>query len=130
MRKMKIHKETDFGYIYALKDDSRPGLKIGFTYYPPYQRSLTFNSSERRKGHPCNFKVAGYVMVRLPEKAEKIVHELIGPCRIEKEFFDITVQEFKLIMKHNFTRKDKECFRREVKAINRVNLGIQELELV
>lgn len=122
--KSKLYKKTDIGYVYALKDGARNGIKIGSTYSNPHERCIKFNASEKRKGRSNGFKVVFVGMVRPHDKIEKIVHELIKPCRITGEHFTITIKEFELIIKYNFRNKEKDYWKKLIAAMNGLKLGI------
>lgn len=77
------------GFIYALQNDSMPGLlKIGFTSRRVEDRVLELNSSTST---PTPFNVLFYFASSNPARDESIAHAEFESCRVNKnrEFFKI-----------------------------------------
>ena len=94
------------GYIYALSNESFPGmLKIGMTRKAPVERAAELSST----GVPTPFRVEFSIIVSNPEQAEHKIHTYFSDYRVkhDREFFTIDVSDvIEFFRKQDFAPKN------------------------
>ena len=105
MKKDNINTNTNYnkstnGYIYAMSNDSMPGLlKVGMTTRNPEARLLEANSPNT--WIPTNFKLELAKKVNNPKQKEKTLHVLLEKfaerTNSTREFFRVSIEIVNLL---------------------------------
>ncbi len=111
------------GNIYILSNTCFPYLKIGFTKNDPEQRCKQLS---RCQGVPTPFTLEYFAEVKCAKRVEGIIHFILAEHKVGREFFNVTVEEAKSILCHNFSAVgDELVFKRLRKSacesINKLN---------
>jgi len=85
---------TEPGWVYALSNESMPGLiKIGFTSRPPLER-LEEANAPNTFGPPTPYRIECAKRVRNANQREKMIHRILSRDRVNmsREFFRVSLE--------------------------------------
>jgi T5orf172 domain len=85
---------TEPGWVYALSNESMPGLiKIGFTSRPPLER-LEEANAPNTFGPPTPYRIEFAKRVRNANQREKMIHRILSRDRVNmsREFFRVHLE--------------------------------------
>jgi len=109
------------GYLYALRNNSMPGLlKVGFTTRSVQERVAELNSSTAT---PSPFNVVFFFACTQPQKDEALCHTALATYRLNeaREFFRIPETDALLMLRKTLSRTEvfldtPQEIRREIEA--------------